>query len=69
MKQVFELVGGPQDGAKVRRIGELMPQVIYVGKKWQGDRYAAWGTKASKRFPVCYVLDNSLKLRYFGVKE
>jgi hypothetical protein len=53
----FELCNGPQDGAKVKRIGDVMPQTIYVGSKWQGDGYAAWGREKSDRFPVCYVMD------------
>lgn len=53
----FELCKGPQDGAKVKRIGAVMPQTIYVGSKWLGDGYAAWSTERSSRFPVRYVMD------------
>ena len=53
----FQLVHGPQDGAKVKRIGEAMPQEIYVGSRWQGDGFSAWGLSKSQRFPCRYVLD------------
>lgn len=53
----FELVNGPQDGAKVQQCVPVMPQTIYVGPKWRGDGYAAWGTERSDRFPSRYVLD------------
>jgi hypothetical protein len=55
--ETFELVRGPQDGAKVKRIGEAMPEEIYVGRQWQGDGFAAWGLSKSARFPCRYVLD------------
>lgn len=52
-----ELVYGPQDGARVCTGSEevALPEVLYVGPKWLGDGYAAWGRKQSKRFPCCYV--------------
>lgn len=53
----FELCKGPQDGAKVARVGPVMPQRIYVGRKWQGYGFAAWGQAKSARFPCCYVMD------------
>lgn len=53
----FELCEGPQDGARVHRVGDVMPQTIYVGRKWMGDGFAAWGREQSDRFPVCYVMD------------
>lgn len=53
----FELIRGPQDGAFVKRIGDVMPQTIYVGKQDLGDRYAAYGIICCERFPCCYVLD------------
>jgi hypothetical protein len=55
-----ELVGGPQDGAKVHSVGGEIPQTIYVGPKWLGDGYAAWARERSDRFPCCYVLDVSV---------
>lgn len=55
----FQLVGGPQDGAKVSQIGATMPQTIYVGPKWLGDGFAASSAERCKRFPVCYVMDGS----------
>lgn len=53
----FELCKGPQDGAKVKRVGDVMPQTIYVGPKWLGDGYAAWGQNPCGRFPCRYVMD------------
>lgn len=53
----FELCNGPQDGAKVKRISDVMPQRIYVGPKWLGDGYATWGTEYCDRFPCCYIMD------------
>lgn len=55
--ETFELCRGPQDGAKVRRIGDVMPQTIFVGPRCLWDGYAAWGTKQCKRFPIRYVMD------------
>ena len=48
----FELVGGPQDGGKVR--GVSMPLEVFVGPKWLGDGYVAWGREWCNRFPCCY---------------
>lgn len=53
----FELCGGPQDGAKVHRVGPDMPQTVYVGPRWLGDGYAAWGSERCQRFPCKYVLE------------
>jgi hypothetical protein len=53
----FNLIRGPQDGAKVKRIGEVMPDTIYVGRKWMGDGYAAWSSEPCDRFPCCYVMN------------
>jgi hypothetical protein len=50
------LVGGPQDGAKVRSPDGTYPHVLYVGPKWLGDGFAAWSTGPSKRFPARYRL-------------
>ena len=52
---IFELVGGPQDGAKVHRVGPYMPPTIYVGPKWLGDGYATWGYVKCRRFPCRYT--------------
>lgn len=54
---VFELVKGPQDGAKVHQIGDVMPQTIYVTSSCIGDIVVAWSRKCSKKFPCCYVMD------------
>lgn len=51
------LIGGPQDGGKVKAVGGEIPQTIYVGRKWMGDGFAAWSSEPSERFPCCYVLD------------
>lgn len=56
--QEAELVGGPQDGAKVHAVGGRIPQTIHVGPKWLGDGYSAWTSGGpSDRFPARYVLD------------
>lgn len=52
----FKLWGGPQDGAKVHKIGPEMPGVIYVGRRFRGDGYAAWGREKCNRFPIRYDL-------------
>ena len=49
-----DLIGGPQDGSKVRISGGL-PLCVYVGPKWLGDGYSAWSRKPSKRFPARYT--------------
>jgi hypothetical protein len=55
--QVGILVGGPQDGAKVKGVGGALPQIVHVGPRWLGDGYAAWSREPCDRFPACYVLD------------
>lgn len=52
----FELVLGPQDGAKVAAVGGQIPKTIYVGPKWLGDGCAAWGRERCDRFPECYIM-------------
>jgi hypothetical protein len=52
MAEKFDLVRGPQDGAKITGVG--IPEVVYVGRKWMGDGYAAWGREQSNRFPEAY---------------
>lgn len=56
-QKTFELCNGPQDGAKVERIGPVMPQTIYVGSKWMGDGFAAWSQCRSTKFTCRYVMD------------
>lgn len=52
----LELVGGPQDGAKVRPVGGEIADVIHVGPKWLGDGFSAYTNGGpSKRFPSRYV--------------
>lgn len=53
--QSYELVLGPQDGAKVPEVGGKIPSIIFVGPKWLGDGYATWSRKRSDRFPECYI--------------
>lgn len=52
------LVGGPQDGGKIRTPGcdDPLPDVVYVGPRHMGDNYAAWSQEQSKRFPERYVV-------------
>ena len=52
------LIGGPQDGGRVRTPGcdDPLPDVLYVGLMSMGDRYAAWSREQSERFPVRYVV-------------
>lgn len=62
-----ELIGGPQDGAKVRTgssSGMTPFQEIYLGPKWLGDGHAAWSTEPSDRFPYRYVRDDGLRYRF-----
>ncbi len=62
----FRLRHGPQDGAKVKRIGEAMPVTIYVGPKWLGDGFAAWSREGSERFPCRYVIGPGSVFQYDG---
>jgi hypothetical protein len=55
MSNSYSLVLGPQDGAKVADVGGRIPDVIFVGPKWLGDGFAAWGCERSDRFPECYI--------------
>lgn len=66
MRQTYELFRGPQDGAKVHTVGGEISSAIYVGPKWLGDGYAAWGSERCKRFPACYVRDGN---RYVFAKS
>ncbi len=50
-----ELKGGPQDGAKVKGVGGNLPSCLFVGPRWMGDGFAAWGREQCERFPVCYL--------------
>lgn len=56
MNSEFELVLGPQDGAKVKAIGGHIPDEIFVGPKWLGDGYAAYGSERCERFPEGYIM-------------
>ena len=66
MKYDHELIGGPQDGGYVTR-GVPMPKTIYVGPKWLGDGYVAWGEELCERFPVRYVANSNG--RHFEFQE
>lgn len=55
-QDTFELCKGPQDGAKVHKVGDSMPETIYVGAKWMGDGFASWGQERCERFPCRYDL-------------
>lgn len=63
--QQAEMVGGPQDGGQLHAVGGEIPQTLFVGPKWLGDRYSAWSRKWSERFPAKYVLDGS-KYKFKG---
>ena len=52
-----ELFGGPQDGAKITGVGEVLPQTLFVGRKWMGDGFAAWSRECCERFPAKYIID------------
>jgi hypothetical protein len=51
------LIGGPQDGAKVHPVGGVLSSVLYVGRVWQGDGFAAWSREWSERFPMKYAAE------------
>lgn len=53
----IELVGGPQDGSRVTIGSGWLPRVLYVGRKWLGDGFAAWSSEQSEMFPCCYQFD------------
>jgi hypothetical protein len=55
----YQLVNGPQDGGKVKQIGNEMPATVFVGPKWLGDGYVAWGRERCKRFPCRYDWDGA----------
>jgi hypothetical protein len=51
-----ELVGGPQDGAKVQVTG-TPPVSLHVGPKWLGDGLSAWSREPAATFPAEYTRD------------
>ncbi len=59
------LVGGPQDGARIKCVGPL-PIWVHVGPKWLGDGFAAWARKPSVRFPAKYEYDGRSKHLFVG---
>lgn len=62
------LVGGPQDGSRVTLGSRKLPGVLYVGRKWLGDRFSAWGYERSERFPYCYRYDGRVFM-FDGMRE
>lgn len=58
MSHEGELLGGPQDGAKVMSGSGHYPQELYVGPKWLGDGYAAWSRHPSAEKPARYWLES-----------
>lgn len=56
MQETYELLHGPQDGAKIT--GRSIPKDVYLGPKWLGDGFAAWGVECCPRFPVRYQREN-----------
>ena len=62
----YELVGGPQDGGRVKPVGGAIPVVIYVGPRPLGDGYVAYGVEPCDRFPHRYVVAHSDKFVYEG---
>jgi len=56
MSSIFTLVLGPQDGAKVKPVGNHVPMQIFVGPKWLGDGFVAYGLERCDRFPCCYIM-------------
>ncbi len=59
MPETVVLVGGPQDGAKVRGVPDRVPSTIYVGPVWLGDGFSAWSRTPSDRFPANYFWNAS----------
>lgn len=58
------LMGGPQDGARVRCTGGL-PMILHLGPKWLGDGFSAWARRPSKRFPARYLWDGRGDVYHF----
>ncbi len=48
------LLGGPQDGARIKGVGGSLPASVFVGPRWLGDGYSAWAREPCPRFPVRY---------------
>lgn len=53
------LSGGPQDGAKVRIGGGVLPAELWVGPKWLGDGFAAWSRGHCASKPARYAWDGA----------
>jgi hypothetical protein len=53
------LIGGPQDGARIRSGGGVLPAFVHVGPKWLGDGYAAWS-------PAFYQYDGRSNYLFMG---
>lgn len=47
------VVGGPQDGAKIRMYTTDIKPRVWVGPKWMGDGFSAFSSGGpSDRFPI-----------------
>jgi hypothetical protein len=57
MPEVSTLIGGPQDGARIKGVGGVLPLRVYLGPKWLGDGYSAWSRMPCRRFPAYYQYD------------
>jgi hypothetical protein len=65
-----ELIGGPQDGAKIRSSGGDVFHAVYVGPKWLGDGFAAYSSGGpSGRFPALYVHEGSGRYYFRGYRK
>ncbi len=56
MAETCKLQGGPQNGERVKSIGDpsTLPDTVHVGRRPMGDGYAAWGRELCARFPCEY---------------
>jgi hypothetical protein len=68
MPEEATLVGGPQDGARIRCVGGVLPARVHVGPKWLGDGYAAWSREPDGRFPAYYLYDGRSAYLFQGYR-
>lgn len=65
----IQLVGGPQDGARVVMYTDAVKPVVWVGPRWLGDGASAFTTDgACARFPAEYRYDGG-NYRFWPAKE
>lgn len=57
--QEFNLIGGPQDGGRVKEIDNNIPQTIYLNGIVCCNDCCQWAVRPTIRFKYCYVLDGS----------